>query len=95
MSRRYRFGDKTQLYFVTYATVGWIDVFTRNEYKTVITDSLRHCMQTKGLDVQAWCIMTNHVHLIISSRDKPLEAIMRDHKRHTSLQLREYITRGM
>jgi REP element-mobilizing transposase RayT len=50
-------------------------------------------MQTKGLDVHAWCIMTNHIHLIVSSRDKPLESIMRDHKRHTSLQLRQYISK--
>lgn len=91
MSRKYRFGDKTSLHFVTYATVGWIDLFTRNEYKQIITASLQHCMQHKGLDVHAWCIMTNHVHLIISSRDKPLDTIIRDHKRHTSLQLRESI----
>lgn len=91
MSRQYRFGDKTQLHFVTYATVGWIDLFTRNEYKQIITDSLQHCMQHKGLDVHAWCVMTNHIHLIISSGDKPLDAIIGDHKRHTSLQLRQMI----
>ena len=27
MSRKYKFGDKGDLYFVTYTVVGWIDVF--------------------------------------------------------------------
>ena len=79
------------MHFVTYATVGWIDLFTRNEYRTILIDSLKHCMANKGLDVCAWCIMTNHVHLIVSSRDKTLDSIMRDHKRHTSVALRTTI----
>jgi len=94
MSRKYKFGDKAHLHFVTYGIVGWIDLFTRNEYKQVIIDSLQHCMEKKGLDVYAWCIMTNHVHLIISSREKPLEDILRDHKRHTSETLRNAIKRN-
>ena len=52
-------------------------------------------MQNKGLDVYAWCIMTNHVHLIVSSRDKPLDGIMRDHKRHTSGLLKAAIEKDV
>ena len=44
MSRKYRFGDPTDLYFVSYATVGWIDVFTRNEYRQIVVDSVNHCI---------------------------------------------------
>lgn len=28
MSRKYKFGDKTGAYFISFATVYWIDVFT-------------------------------------------------------------------
>jgi putative transposase len=91
VSRKYRFSDKDRLHFVTYATVGWVDFFTRREYRTIITESPSHCINAKGLDIYAWVIMTNHVHLIISSRDKKLEDIMRDHKRHTSEKLRTAI----
>jgi putative transposase len=35
--------------------------------------------------------MMNHVHLIVSSRDGPLDGIMRDSKRHTSTLLRTAI----
>ena len=35
--------------------------------------------------------MPSHVHLIISSRDKPLQDIVRDLKSHTSVQLKKLI----
>ena len=31
------------VYFVSFAVVEWIDVFTRNEYKDILLDSLRYC----------------------------------------------------
>jgi REP element-mobilizing transposase RayT len=91
MSRKYKFRDNDKLYFVSFATVKWIDVFVRNEYKEIILDSLRYCQREKGLEVYAWCIMTSHIHLIIGSNDKPMEAIMRDLKSFTSRKLREAI----
>jgi hypothetical protein len=33
MSRNYKFHNSEGLYFVSFAVVGWLDVFTRNEYK--------------------------------------------------------------
>jgi putative transposase len=46
------------------------------------------CIENKGLEVCAWCMMTNHVHLIIGSKgDNKLEDIGRDIKSHTSKSL--------
>lgn len=84
MSRKYKFHHQDRLYFVTYTVVNWVDLFTRNDYKQVILDSLQYCCEKKDLDIYAWCIMTNHIHLIISTRGNPMENILRDHKRHTS-----------
>lgn len=39
MSRKYKFNDQSQLYFITFAVVNWIDLFIRNEYKNIILDS--------------------------------------------------------
>jgi len=33
MSRNYKFHNPEGLYFVSFAVVDWLDVFTRNEYK--------------------------------------------------------------
>jgi hypothetical protein len=40
MSEKYKFRGPEGLYFVTMATVGWVDLFTRWELKHVIIDSL-------------------------------------------------------
>ena len=87
MSEKYKIRDSQKLYFVSFATVNWIDVFTRRLYNDVFVDSLCYCQQHKGLEVYAWVLMTNHAHLIISSEADDLSAILRDLKRHTARML--------
>ncbi len=94
MSRKYKFSDSQKPYFVSFATVSWVDLFTRNIYRDILVDSLRYCQEEKDLDLHAWCIMPNHVHLIISSATKDLADIMRDMKGFTSKQLRKAIIKN-
>lgn len=85
MSRNYKFRNPIGTYFVSFAVKDWIDVFTRNEYKDIIIESLDFCQKNKGLEIFAWCIMTNHVHLIIRAKEGfLLSDIMRDFKTYTS-----------
>ena len=86
MSRNYKFHNPEGLYFVSFAVVEWLDVFTRNHYKDILVDSLRYCQANKGMELIAWCIMTNHVHLIYRScaGQKP-ELLLGDFKRYTSI----------
>ena len=88
MSRNYKFHNPDGLYFVSFATVNWLDVFTRNQYKDILIDSLSFCQREKGMEIIAWCIMTNHVHLIFRVVDdgKP-ELVLGDFKRFTSKAL--------
>ena len=88
MSVKYKIRNQESLHFFSFATVEWIDVFTRSIYKNVIVESLRYCQENKGLILYAWCIMTNHLHLIISSKAGiKQEDIIRDFKKHTAKQL--------
>ena len=88
MSIKYKFANPEAIYFVTFAVVGWIDVFTRNVYKDLLLDSFRYCIKEKGLSIHGYVIMSNHVHLIISSKGKhELSAIMRDMKKFSSVRL--------
>src|SRR5215471_13726205 len=91
MSNKYKFSDKDHLYFISFAVVEWIDVFTRVEYKDIIVNSLKYCQEKKGLELYGWIVMTNHVHLIIGSTKNSLSDIMRDMKKHTSLQMKDAI----
>ncbi|MCF6332054.1 MAG: transposase [Draconibacterium sp.] len=67
--------------------------FTRNEYKDIIIESLSYCQKEKGMKVFAWCIMTNHIHLIFRSANgqKP-ELLIGDFKRFTSKAIVKAIT---
>lgn len=91
MSRKYKFHDQDKLYFISFATVHWIDVFVREEYMQIIIDSLKFCQQKKGLEIYGWCIMPSHVHMIIGSNKNKLEDIVRDLKSFTSTALRKSI----
>jgi REP element-mobilizing transposase RayT len=88
MSRNYKFHNPDGTYFVSFAVVYWIDVFTRNDYKNILVDSLSFCQQEKGMEIYAWCIMTNHMHLVFRSINgqKP-ELLLGDFKRFTSKTL--------
>jgi putative transposase len=88
MSRKYKFWDSGKMYFISFATVNWVDIFTRNEYKDELIKCWQYCQEKKGLDIYAWCIMPSHVHMIISSHDKKLEDIVRDMKSFISTKMR-------
>ncbi|RYZ52556.1 MAG: transposase [Chitinophagaceae bacterium] len=83
----YKIRDQQAIHFITFAVVEWVDVFTRKAYRDIVIDSLRHCQQEKGLMLHAWCIMTNHVHLLASAKDGDLSNILRDFKKFTSRQI--------
>ena len=85
MSSSYKFYNPDGMYFVTFATVEWVDVFTRKKYKDVLIESLKYCQAHKGLCIHAWVIMTNHLHLIISRTGQhDLPYIIRDFKKYTA-----------
>jgi len=88
MSRNYKFHNPEGLYFVSFAVVDWLDVFTRNEYKNIVLESLKFSQNEKGMEIIAWCIMTNHVHIIFRSINgiKP-EILIGDLKRFSSKEI--------
>lgn len=87
MSGKYKVGEDAIPHFVTFSVVGWVDVFSREVYKEILVSSLQYCQENKGMCLHAWVIMTNHVHLIISSKGNSLAAIVRDLKKYTSKQI--------
>jgi putative transposase len=88
MATRYHFGDNEKPHFITFSVINWIDVFTRESYTQILLDSLRFCIEKKGLRLHAWVIMSNHVHLIGSAKEGfKLADIMRDMKKFTSQRI--------
>ena len=84
----YKIRDQHAAHFITFAVVEWIDVFTRSAYADIVVESLHFCQQNKGLRVHAWCLMSNHIHLIISATPPAsLSGLIRDFKKFTSSQV--------
>lgn len=91
MSRKYKFHNNEGLYFVSFATVYWIDVFVREEYFTTIIESLDYCRKNKGMEIYCWCIMPSHIHLIFGAKENNPDFILGRFKEFTSKQLQSKI----
>ncbi len=96
MSRTYKFANPEGLYFITFATVAWIDVFTPRSYKDILIASLEFCIIEKGLQLYGYVIMTNHVHLIAKAKEGyELSGIIRDFKKYTSKRVLKAIEENL
>jgi len=87
MSRKYKFLNKEGLYFVSFATVNWVDVFVRDMYCNILLESLSYCRLNKGLELYCWCIMPSHVHLIFRAKDGNPAILLGKIKEHTAKKL--------
>ena len=83
----YKIRNQEAIHFITFAVTEWVDVFTRKDYRDIVIDSLKFCQTEKGLLLHCWCIMSNHLHLIISAKNKDLSDVLRDFKKYTNKQI--------
>ncbi len=91
MSRKYKFHNKEGLYFISFATVYWIDVFVREKYLSILAESIIYCRKQKGMEVYAYCFMPNHVHLIFRAGKCDPSGLIRDFKSYTSKKVMKAI----
>ena len=80
--------EEGKAHFATLTVVDWIDVFTRENHKMCIVDSLRYCQEQKGLELFAWCLMPSHLHMVVAAKGNfNLSDILRDFKKFTSKEI--------
>jgi REP element-mobilizing transposase RayT len=91
MSRNYKFRNPEGGYFVSFATVFWTSVFTRGVYKDCIVKHLKYCIAEKGMALGACIIMSNHVHLIYSAKEKNPQRLLQCFKSSTAKELIDLI----
>ncbi|NOQ27228.1 MAG: transposase [Bacteroidales bacterium] len=84
MSTGYKISEKDGLYYLTFQIVGWVDVFSRQVYKDIAIDSFKYCQKNKGLELFAYVIMSNHIHLLARCTYGDLSGFIRDFKNYTS-----------
>jgi putative transposase len=89
----YQIRDPQGIYFLTCTVVEWIDVFSRPIYADLVIESLKFCIREKGLQVHAWVLMSNHLHLIASAKEGfDLSDVLRDFKKFTAGKILQTLT---
>lgn len=68
MSTGYKIDTNDSAYFLTFQIVGWVDLFSRKVYRDIVIDYFKYCQKNKGLDLFAYIIMSNHIHLLARSQ---------------------------
>ena len=91
MSTGYKISEKEGAYFLTFQIVGWVDIFTRKVYRDIAIESLNFCQKSKGLEIFAYVIMSNHIHLFARSSKGDLSGTIRDFKSFTTKKFLEII----
>ena len=95
MSRKYVFKNPKGVYFVSFATVYWLDVFVRQEYFAAFAASLEFCRKNKGMELFAFCIVPSHVHLIFRDKNNDPGKLLKELKTHTSKVIQKLIEENL
>jgi REP element-mobilizing transposase RayT len=84
---RYRADDLAPS-FCTITVLDWLPVLIEARYIDPIVESLNYCRTQRGLQLFAFVVMPNHLHLIAAARDD-LNMVIRDFKRFTSRMIHD------
>lgn len=78
--------------YITFNTADWVDIFIRPVYKEVIANALNRFIREKGFTVYAWCLMSNHLHLVAEAKKGTgLAVIEKEFKKYTTQAILEAI----
>ncbi len=91
MSRKYKFHNPNGIYFISFSTVYWLDVFVREQYFDAMVESLAYCRENKGLELFAYCILTSHIHLIFRDKNGDPGKLIKELKTFTSKRIQKLI----
>lgn len=88
-SNRIRQDNNSACYFITLTVLHWYYLFDRYERWNILSDSLKYCIEQKGLLLYGFVFMLNHIHLLFFSSDAT--GFIRDFKKFTSKELKKNI----
>ena len=77
MARSARTNSKSGIYHVIVRGINRQNIFQDEEDKGVYLDRLTHYKNECGVKLYAYCLMSNHVHLLVRETDKPLSEFMK------------------
>ena len=87
MSTGYKIVELDEIHFLTFQIVKWIDLFSRQVYRDIVIDSFQFCQKNKGLEIFAYVIMSNHIHLLARSDKECLSNTIKEFKSFTAKKI--------
>ena len=92
MSRGHKVFDQFKPHYITMTVNSWLKIFLDPVIAGIVIDSLKYCQARNGLEIYAYCIMPDHIHMVCrSTREETLSSIVRDFKKFTSSQILKYL----
>ena len=86
---RYKIYEPTAPHFMTCTILHWIPIFTRVQTTNIIFESLKYLQETDNLQIYAYVILENHLHIIASSDD--IAKSMAKFKSYTAKEILKYL----
>ncbi len=77
MSRLARIKSKSEIYHVIVRGINRQNIFQDDKDRYVYLNRLAHYKNECGIKLFAYCLMPNHVHLLVQEKDKPLNEFMK------------------
>lgn len=59
-------------------------MFTRKVYRDEVIKCFDYCIKNKGMIIYGYVIMSNHIHMVVQSKDGKLSDLLRDFKKFTA-----------
>ena len=77
MPRTARLKSVTNIYHVIWRGINKQVIFEDDSDRYFFMNVVRKCKEVSGFKLYAFCLMTNHVHMLIQAGDEPLEIVFR------------------
>ncbi len=91
MKAGYVIRDQERPHFVTCTVVDWIDILTSQACRGIIITCFDFCIRNKGMLLYGYVIMSNHIHIIVQSREGKLSDLVRNFKKFTATQILKHL----
>ena len=87
MKEGYIIREQEKAHFITATVVDWIDVFTRKIYRDEVIECFNYCIKNKGMVLYGYVMMSNHIHMVVQSKDGKLSDLLRDFKKYIATKI--------
>ena len=77
MATKRRIQSSSGFYHVFHRGVNHFDIFEDDEDREYYLERMRKCARSLGVKVHVWCLMSNHVHMLLQADYAALSAFMR------------------